>query len=127
MSGQSRYRSLWEHYYAGVEAIIFVVDSSDRSAVLVGDRIETLHISGPVTVDLYDALLGGALPNLQDLALLHCPGEVLVQLARACPLESLALPLEPPCSVHDLVAVLEARPFGASGGVKSILFTFLAF
>ena len=36
--------------------------------MLVGDRIETLHISGPVTVDLYDALLGGALPNLQDLA-----------------------------------------------------------
>ncbi len=30
MSGQSRYRSLWEHYYVQVEAIIFVVDSTDR-------------------------------------------------------------------------------------------------
>mmetsp|Transcript_11273 Transcript_11273/g.38788 ORF Transcript_11273/g.38788 Transcript_11273/m.38788 type:complete len:119 (-) Transcript_11273:305-661(-) len=35
MSGQSRYRSLWEHYYSGVEAIIFVVDSSDRIRMCV--------------------------------------------------------------------------------------------
>ena len=30
MSGQSQYRSLWERYYAKAEAIIFVIDSSDR-------------------------------------------------------------------------------------------------
>eukprot|EP00658_Telonema_sp_P-2_P054640 TRINITY_DN43471_c0_g2_i1.p1 TRINITY_DN43471_c0_g2~~TRINITY_DN43471_c0_g2_i1.p1 ORF type:complete len:175 (-),score=35.62 TRINITY_DN43471_c0_g2_i1:308-832(-) len=29
MSGQSRYRSLWEHYYEEAQGIIFVVDSTD--------------------------------------------------------------------------------------------------
>jgi ADP-ribosylation factor-like protein 6 len=29
MSGQGKYRSLWEHYYGDVEGIIFVVDSTD--------------------------------------------------------------------------------------------------
>lgn len=35
MSGQGRYRSLWEHYYKNVEAIIFVLDSSDKLRLLV--------------------------------------------------------------------------------------------
>lgn len=30
MSGQSRYRSLWEHYYTEAQAIIFVIDSTDK-------------------------------------------------------------------------------------------------
>ena len=30
MSGQGRYRSLWEHYYRDVQAIIYVLDSTDR-------------------------------------------------------------------------------------------------
>ncbi len=30
MSGQGRYRNLWEHYYKDVQAIIFVVDTSDK-------------------------------------------------------------------------------------------------
>ena len=30
MSGQGKYRSLWEKHYSGVEAIIFVVDSADE-------------------------------------------------------------------------------------------------
>ena len=29
MSGQGRYRTLWEHYYAQSEAIIFVIDAAD--------------------------------------------------------------------------------------------------
>lgn len=29
MSGQGKYRTLWEHYYAQCEAIIFVVDAAD--------------------------------------------------------------------------------------------------
>ena len=29
MSGQGRYRTLWEHYYSQSEAIIFVVDAAD--------------------------------------------------------------------------------------------------
>ena len=35
MSGQGRYRSLWEHYYTDVEAIIFVLDSTDRLRICV--------------------------------------------------------------------------------------------
>ena len=31
MSGQGHYRDLWEHYYANVDAVIFVVDSSDKN------------------------------------------------------------------------------------------------
>merc|ERR1719195_1778060 len=30
MSGQSRYRNLWEHYYGDVEGIIVVVDATDK-------------------------------------------------------------------------------------------------
>uniref|UniRef100_F6RLS6 ADP-ribosylation factor-like protein 6 n=1 Tax=Ciona intestinalis TaxID=7719 RepID=F6RLS6_CIOIN len=35
MSGQGRYRSLWEHYYNSCDAIIFVVDSTDRIRMTV--------------------------------------------------------------------------------------------
>eukprot|EP00441_Pelagodinium_beii_P015063 CAMPEP_0197673088 /NCGR_PEP_ID=MMETSP1338-20131121/80329_1 /TAXON_ID=43686 ORGANISM="Pelagodinium beii, Strain RCC1491" /NCGR_SAMPLE_ID=MMETSP1338 /ASSEMBLY_ACC=CAM_ASM_000754 /LENGTH=124 /DNA_ID=CAMNT_0043253293 /DNA_START=69 /DNA_END=439 /DNA_ORIENTATION=- len=35
MSGQGRYRSLWEKYYTDVQAIIFVVDSTDRIRMCV--------------------------------------------------------------------------------------------
>merc|ERR1712060_104778 len=30
MSGQGKYRSLWEHYYSQCEAIIFVIDAADE-------------------------------------------------------------------------------------------------
>lgn len=35
MSGQGRYRNLWEHYYKEADAIIFVIDSSDRIRIVV--------------------------------------------------------------------------------------------
>jgi ADP-ribosylation factor-like protein 6 len=35
MSGQGRYRSLWEHYYRDVQAIIYVLDSSDKLRMCV--------------------------------------------------------------------------------------------
>jgi ADP-ribosylation factor-like protein 6 len=35
MSGQGRYRSLWEHYYADVQAIIYVIDSTDKIRMCV--------------------------------------------------------------------------------------------
>merc|ERR1719413_80874 len=43
MSGQSRYRNLWEHYYGDVEGIIVVVDATDslRFAV-VKDELQTM-------------------------------------------------------------------------------------
>mmetsp|Transcript_14158 Transcript_14158/g.18543 ORF Transcript_14158/g.18543 Transcript_14158/m.18543 type:complete len:186 (-) Transcript_14158:208-765(-) len=42
MSGQARYRSLWEHYYRDVEAVIFVLDSTDRIRMCVAkDELDT--------------------------------------------------------------------------------------
>jgi len=35
MSGQGRYRSLWENYYRDVEAIIFVIDCTDKIRMCV--------------------------------------------------------------------------------------------
>ncbi|CAF0746523.1 unnamed protein product [Rotaria sordida] len=35
MSGQSRYRTLWGNYYHTANGIIFVVDSSDKTRILV--------------------------------------------------------------------------------------------
>jgi ADP-ribosylation factor-like protein 6 len=35
MSGQGRYRNLWEHYYKDVDAIIFVIDSTDPMRLVV--------------------------------------------------------------------------------------------
>ena len=42
MSGQGRYRSLWEHYYPDVQAIIFVIDSTDKIRMCVAK--EELHM-----------------------------------------------------------------------------------
>ncbi|RWS11219.1 ADP-ribosylation factor-like protein 6 [Dinothrombium tinctorium] len=35
MSGQGRYRNLWEHYYKNIQGIIFVIDSSDSLRLVV--------------------------------------------------------------------------------------------
>lgn len=35
MSGQGRYRDLWEHYYKDCNGIIFVIDSSDKLRLVV--------------------------------------------------------------------------------------------
>ncbi|XP_030047705.1 ADP-ribosylation factor-like protein 6 [Microcaecilia unicolor] len=43
MSGQGRYRNLWEHYYKEGQAIIFVTDSSDKLRMIVAkEELETL-------------------------------------------------------------------------------------
>merc|ERR1719473_1179773 len=47
MSGQGRYRNLWEHYYPECEGIIFVVDSTDHLRYVVAkDEFEAM-ISAP--------------------------------------------------------------------------------
>lgn len=38
MSGFSRYRSLWEHHYREADAIVFVIDSSDRMRFIVSNE-----------------------------------------------------------------------------------------
>lgn len=43
MSGQGRYRNLWEHYYKDAQAIIFVIDSSDKLRIVVTkEELDTL-------------------------------------------------------------------------------------
>ena len=43
MSGQGRYRNLWEHYYKDVGGIIFVVDSTDTIRMCVAkDELEQM-------------------------------------------------------------------------------------
>ena len=41
MSGQGRYRNLWEQYYPETEAVIFVIDSSEKLRLEVAR--EELH------------------------------------------------------------------------------------
>ena len=43
MSGQGRYRNMWEHYYKEAKAIIFVIDSSDKIRMSVAkDELDQL-------------------------------------------------------------------------------------
>jgi len=43
MSGQSRYRNLWEHYYGDVEGIIVVIDATDKLRfAVVKDELEIM-------------------------------------------------------------------------------------
>ncbi len=43
MSGQGRYRNLWEHYYKDVGGSIFVIDSTDRIRMCVAkDELESM-------------------------------------------------------------------------------------
>lgn len=43
MSGQGRYRNLWEHYYKETHAIIFVIDSADKLRMAVAkDELDHL-------------------------------------------------------------------------------------
>lgn len=45
MSGQGKYRNLWEHYYKDAQAIIFVIDSSDKLRMVVAKEELDLLIS----------------------------------------------------------------------------------
>src|SRR5687767_13262020 len=43
MSGQGRYRNLWENFYEDTQGIIFVIDSADTVRMcVVKDELETL-------------------------------------------------------------------------------------
>lgn len=43
MSGQGRYRNLWEHYYKDVGGVIFVLDATDKVRFCVAkDELETM-------------------------------------------------------------------------------------
>uniref|UniRef100_A0A0K0F582 ADP-ribosylation factor-like protein 6 n=1 Tax=Strongyloides venezuelensis TaxID=75913 RepID=A0A0K0F582_STRVS len=58
MSGQSKYRNLWEMYYKNIQGIIFVVDSADRLRVAVArdelwillDHKDIMHKKIPILI-----------------------------------------------------------------------------
>lgn len=51
MSGQGRYRNLWEYYYKECDAIVFVVDSSDRERLPVAYEEKTRMLLHPELVN----------------------------------------------------------------------------
>lgn len=80
MSGQGRYRSLWEHYYRDCHGIIFVIDSSDKMRMVVAkDELDLIlqhpDIAGkkvPILfyankIDLRDALTSVKVSTLMEL------------------------------------------------------------
>ncbi|CAM9240287.1 ADP-ribosylation factor-like protein 6 [Lampetra fluviatilis] len=84
MSGQGRYRNLWEHYYREAQAVIFVVDSSDRLRMVVAkEELDSLlahpDVSGrrvPLLVfankmDLKESLSSVACSSLLGLPDVH--------------------------------------------------------
>lgn len=53
-SGQNKYRSLWQEFYNGVDAVVFVIDSSDLIRfVVVRDELENM-LNHPYFVALSD-------------------------------------------------------------------------
>ena len=68
MGGQDKIRPLWRHYYAGTQALIFVVDSTDRDRIEEA-RQELLRIINDR--EMKDAILlvfanKNDLPNVMD-------------------------------------------------------------
>ena len=64
MSGQGRYRNLWEHYYGNVEGIIFVVDSTDALRLVVArDELEMMLKHQQLQIEAEDGAGGGILGN----------------------------------------------------------------
>ena len=70
IGGQTVLRNLWRHYYAGTNAIIFVVDSNDRERIMLTK--ETLHF-----------MLGD--DDLKDAILLVFANKMDIQGSLSCP------------------------------------------
>ena len=91
MSGQSKYRSLWEQYYEEAEAIIFVIDSADRLRIKVAqNELENL-IDHPckqrinVSLNIHTAIKKRNVPilffaNKMDLGQAMTEGEVAKEM-----------------------------------------------
>ena len=73
MSGQGRYRNLWEHYYNDVGGVIFCVDSTDKIRMCVAkDELETMlaHPSLPPGVPL--VFFANKMDRPQALSAIEC-------------------------------------------------------
>lgn len=83
MSGQGRYRNLWEHYYGDTHAIIFVIDTSDKIRMCVAkDELDTLLKS--------DAIKKSKLPILFFANKTDIPGSLSsVEIVQSLGLDSI--------------------------------------
>ena len=60
MSGQGRYRGLWEHYYQDCHGIIFVIDSSDKLRLVVAkEELDMMlqHADVNISSFIYNSIL----------------------------------------------------------------------
>ena len=79
MAGGGTYRSLWEAYYRDVDAVIFVVDASDRLRLCVArDELESLLAHADICAKPTTPMLFYA--NKMDLPGALEPSEVSLQL-----------------------------------------------
>jgi ADP-ribosylation factor-like protein 6 len=78
MSGQSRYRNLWEHYYGDVEGIVVVIDATDKLRfAVVKDELQTLLADPRVEEKKIPILF---LSNKMDMPTASPPGETMMAL-----------------------------------------------
>ncbi|KAF4106580.1 hypothetical protein G5714_012570 [Onychostoma macrolepis] len=95
MSGQGRYRNLWEHYYKEGQAVIFVIDSGDKLRMVVAkEELDTLlnhpdikHRRIPILffankMDLRDALSAVKVSQLLCLESIKDNGQTMAYLCK---------------------------------------------
>tara|TARA_B110000305_G_C19067161_1_gene459881 strand:+ start:235 stop:480 length:246 start_codon:yes stop_codon:yes gene_type:complete len=78
MSGQNKYRDLWEQYYDASEGIIFVVDSADKIRIKVAKNELDLILQNQ-SLKLREVPIV-IFANKMDLTLSMSAHEVAVQL-----------------------------------------------
>ncbi|XP_065665126.1 ADP-ribosylation factor-like protein 6 [Hydra vulgaris] len=67
MSGQGRYRNLWEHYYRDAQAIIFVIDSSDKFRIVVAkEELDELLNHGDIKMKAIPVLFFANKMDMRD-------------------------------------------------------------
>ena len=80
MSGQGRYRNLWEHYYRECHGIIFVIDSSDKIRMTVAkDELNMLLRNSDIAQKRIPILLFANKMDVRD-SLSSCKSSSLLQL-----------------------------------------------
>ncbi|CAE7943911.1 unnamed protein product [Symbiodinium necroappetens] len=78
------------------------------SAIIQSSRLRSLRLTSTLQDDLLKLLAEGGLPQLEDVWLLRCPGPVLAEAAKRCPLKSIGIAVEPPCDFESLTRIIEA-------------------
>ncbi len=79
MSGQSTYRGLWESYYSEIQAVVFVLDSSDKlRMVMARDELNMLlsheNVAGrqlPILVFANKMDIAGSLTPVECMGLME--------------------------------------------------------